>query len=150
MSLQELVGRNLDRVEPAAETVARLLHAAARHIADSKARIISAETRFTSAYTAIRMLADIGLHANGYRTRSSVPGHHIVAIESLTSTIGIDSRTVSRLDHLRKLRNAAEYSGDLIPESATAECVSQAETLEAKTRSWLRKHKPELLKQAAR
>ncbi len=77
---------------------------------------ISAETRFTSAYTAVRMLADIGLHANGYRTRSSMPGHHIVAIESLVSTLGIDARVVARLDHLRKLRNAAEYSGDIIPE----------------------------------
>jgi hypothetical protein len=68
---------------------------------------VSAETRFTSAYTAVRMLADIGLHANGYRTRSSVPGHHVIAIESL---------------------------------------VLQAEALHTRTRNWLRKHKPALLR----
>ena len=111
---------------------------------------ISLETRFASAYTAIRMLADIGLHANGYRTRSSVPGHHVVAIESLVSTMGVDARVVARLDHLRKLRNAVEYSGDLIPASAVDECVLQAESLQTKTRNWLRKHKPELLVSATR
>jgi hypothetical protein len=146
MTLQQLVERNLDRIEPSAETVQRLLDAAARHIADSRVMAISAETRFTSAYTAVRMLADIGLHANGYRTRSSMPGHHIVAIESLVSTLGIDARVVARLDHLRKLRNAAEYSGDIIPESAVSECLSQAEALHTRTRNWLGKHKPELLR----
>jgi len=29
-------------------------------------RVVSAETRFASACTAIRMLADVGLHAHGY------------------------------------------------------------------------------------
>jgi hypothetical protein len=146
MTLQHLVGRNLDRIEPSAETINRLLDAAARHIADARVVAVSAETRFTSAYTAVRMLADIGLHANGYRTRSSVPGHHVIAIESLVSTLGTDARIVARLDHLRKLRNAAEYSGDLIPESAVSECLLQAEALHTRTRNWLRKHKPALLR----
>lgn len=38
---------------------------------DAKAKTISAETRFGSPYTAIRMLADVGLHAHGYRTLTS-------------------------------------------------------------------------------
>ena len=83
MNLQDLVGKNLDRIAPAADTVQRLLESASRHIADSKVTAISAETRFVSAYTAIRMLADVGLNANGYRTRSSVPGHHLNAIRAL-------------------------------------------------------------------
>jgi hypothetical protein len=146
MSLQDLVGRNLDRIEPAADTVKRLLDGSTRHIADSKIAAVSAETRFVSAYTAVRMLADIGLNASGFRTRSSVPGHHIVAIQALAETLGIEERVIARLDHLRKLRNAAEYSGDIIPESAVAECVTQAEALHTRTLNWLRKHKPELLK----
>jgi transposase len=32
------------------------------------------QTRFGSAYTAVRMLADVGLHAHGYRTLTSKPG----------------------------------------------------------------------------
>jgi hypothetical protein len=146
MNLRELIGKSLDRVEPSAETVSRLLQAASRHIADSQVRTISAETRFASAYTAVRMLADIGLHASGYRTRSSVPGHHLVAIESMATTFEIDASVLARLDHLRRLRNAVEYSGDLIPESAVKECIAQAEALRVRAHKWLRKYKPELLK----
>lgn len=149
MSLRELIGKSLDRVEPSAETVGRLLDAASRHIADSHVRTISAETRFASAYTAVRMLADIGLHASGYRTRSSVPGHHLVAIESMATTFEINASVLARLDHLRRLRNAVEYSGDLIPESAVKECVAQAESLLTGVRNWLKKHRPELLKRPA-
>ena len=105
MGLQNLVGISLEQVAPVKETVKRLLDAAARHIADAKVQAISAETRFSSAYTAIRMLADVGLHAHGYRTLTSRPGHHQTAIQTLPTTLGIDSQTLVRLDHLRKQRN---------------------------------------------
>ena len=126
MGLQNLVGISLEQIAPARETIKRLLDAAARHIADAKVNAISAETRLTSAYTAIRMLADVGLHAHGYRTLTSKPGHHQTAIQTLPTTLGVDSQTLIRLDKLRKQRNITEYTGDLIPESAVAECVSQA------------------------
>jgi hypothetical protein len=141
-----LVGKNLDRIAPAADTVRRLLEGAARHIADSKVTAISAETRFVSAYTAIRMLADVGLNANGYRTRSSIPGHHLIAIRALGATFGVDERVIARLDKLRQQRNATEYSGDLISKAAVAECVRQAHTLHKLAIEWLHAHKPELLK----
>ena len=145
MGLQNLVGISLEQIAPARETVKRLLDAAARHIADAKVNAISAETRFTSAYTAIRMLADVGLHAHGYRTLTSKPGHHQTAIQTLPTTIGVDSQTLIRLDKLRKQRNITEYTGDLIPESAVAECVSQAQSLHATTLNWLKANKSELL-----
>lgn len=68
MSLENLLGASLEKITPARQTVLRLLDSASRHIADAKVREISAETRFASAYTAIRMLADVGLHARGFRT----------------------------------------------------------------------------------
>ena len=89
MGLQNLVGISLEQIAPARETVKRLLDAAARHIADAKVNAISAETRFTSAYTAIRMLADVGLHAHGYRTLTSKPGHHQTAIQTLRLSASI-------------------------------------------------------------
>lgn len=124
MGLQNLVGISLEQITPARETIKRLLDAAARHVADAKVNAISAETRFASAYTAIRMLADVGLHAHGYRTLTSKPGHHQTAIQTLPTTLGVDSQTLVRLDKLRKQRNLTEYTGDLIPESAVAEYVS--------------------------
>ena len=57
MALKSLVGISLEVITPAKETVRRLLDAASRHIADAKVQAVSAETRFGSAYTAVRMLA---------------------------------------------------------------------------------------------
>jgi hypothetical protein len=145
MGLQNLVGISLEQITPARETIKRLLDAAARHIADAKVNAISAETRFTSAYTAIRMLADVGLHAHGYRTLTSKPGHHQTAIQALATTLGVDSQTLIRLDKLRKQRNLTEYTGDLIPESAVGECVSQAQSLYAATLNWLKANRSHLL-----
>ena len=145
MGLQNLVGISLEQVTPVKETVKRLLEAAARHIADAKVQAISAETRFSSAYTAIRMLADVGLHAHGYRTLTSRPGHHQTAIQTLPTTLGIDSQTLVRLDHLRKQRNLTEYTGDLIPESAVTECLAQAQSLYIATQTWLKANKRDLL-----
>jgi hypothetical protein len=145
MGLQNLVGISLEQVTPVKETVKRLLDAAARHIADAKVQAVSAETRFSSAYTAIRMLADVGLHANGYRTLTSRPGHHQTAIQTLPTTLGVDSQTLIRLDHLRKQRNLTEYTGDLIPESAVTECLAQAQSLYIATQTWLKANKRDLL-----
>jgi hypothetical protein len=96
MSLQNLLGISLEQITPQKETIVRLLDGAARHIADAKVKAISAETRFSSAYTAIRMLAD-------------------------------------------------EYTGDIIPESAVAECLSQAESLHIVTLNWLREYQAGLV-----
>jgi hypothetical protein len=145
MSLQNLVGISLETITPARETVQRLLEGAGRHIADAKITFVSADTRFTSAYTAIRMLADLGLHAHGFRTLTSKPGHHQTAIQTLPTTLGIDSRTVVRLDGLRKQRNLTEYTGDLVPESAVAECLSQAQSLYTATVEWLQVNRKTLL-----
>jgi hypothetical protein len=145
VSLQNLLGISLEQITPQKETVRRLLNGAVRHIADAKVKAISAETRFSSAYTAIRMLADVGLHAHGYRTLTSKPGHHQTAIQTLPKTLGVDSPTLVRLDKLRKQRNLTEYTGDIIPESAVAECLSQAESLHIVTLNWLREHKAGLV-----
>jgi len=70
------------------------------------------------------MLADAALHAHGYRTLTSRPGHHQTAIQCLRFTLGVDARTIVRLDALRRLRNSIEYTGDVVPAAALAECVA--------------------------
>ncbi len=145
MSLKNLVGISLDELPASAETVKRLLSASKGHIADAQATNITAETRFGAAYAAIRMLADVALNANGYRTLTSKPGHHQTAIQTLPLTIGLPAHTVQVLDALRKQRHVTEYSGDLVPESAVRECVRQAQALQAAVLSWLKAQHPELL-----
>lgn len=146
MSLKQLVGTSLEPISASPTTARRLLDGAARNIADAQVEAVSAETRFTSAYTAIRMLADLGLHAHGYRVLTSRPGHHITAIQALSRTFGVDEATVARLDHLRRQRNAIEYSGDVVPEAVVAECLERGMRLQAAALSWLRHNKPGLLK----
>lgn len=145
MSLKNLVGVSLGEVPASRETITRLLSAAKGHIADAQATNITAETRFGAAYTAIRMLADVALNANGYRTLTSRPGHHQTAIQTLPLTIGLPAQTVQLLDALRKQRHVTEYSGDLVPASAVLECVAQAQALQAAVRAWLKTHQPKLI-----
>lgn len=104
------------------------------------------ETRFDAAYKAIMQLANAALQANGFRTLTSKPGHHMTMIQVLNKTIGLDRQTVIVLDALRKQRNVADYSGDTIPYSAVEDCVNQAEKLRAAVLCWITENKPELLK----
>lgn len=145
MSLKNLVGVSLDEIPASKDAIARLRAAAKRHIADAQVAAVSAETRFGAAYAAIRMLSDVALNANGYRTLTSKPGHHQTAIQTLPLTLGLSPATVKVLDALRRQRHATEYSGDTVPESAVSECVAQAGALYAATHAWLKANHPELL-----
>lgn len=146
MGLDNLLGISLEKIEPDASVIKRLLSAAARNIADAHIMEISSENRFDAAYKAIMQLANAALQANGYRTLTSKPGHHMTMIQALSQTIGLDRQTVIVLDALRKQRNIADYSGDLVPASAVNECVSRAEYLLREVNHWLKENKPELLK----
>lgn len=145
MSLDNLVGIGLEKVRPDATMIGRLLSAARRNIADAQVIEISAENRFDAAYKAIMQLANAALQANGYRTLTSKPGHHMTMIQTLTQSVGIDKPTVIVLDALRKQRNVADYSGDLVPMSAVEEGVSQAVALQGAIHAWLQQNRPELL-----
>ena len=146
MSLDNLVGKTLEKIEPDSVTILRLLNSADRNIQDAHVNQVSDENRFDAAYKSIMQLANAALQANGFRTLSSKPGHHMTMVESLSKTIGLDSETVIVLDTLRKQRNATDYSGHNGPESTMKECISRAEDLFHDVRRWIEKHKPDLLK----
>jgi uncharacterized protein (UPF0332 family) len=129
MTLDNLIGISLEKIKPHPEAINRLLHAAERNIGDSKIDLVSAENRFDAAYKAIMQLANVALQAHGYRTLTSKPGHHQTMIQLLPQTLGTDNKTVIILDSMRKQRNIADYSGDIIPESAVMTCIAQAEAL---------------------
>ncbi len=145
MSLDNLVGISLETINPDAAVVERLLSAAERNIADAHVQAISAENRFDAAYKAIMQLANAALQANGFRTLTSKPGHHMTMVQTLRQTIGADPQTVMVLDALRKQRNVADYSGYTVPLSMVQECVAHAERLLDSVNDWLKANKPELL-----
>jgi len=90
-------------------------------------------------------LANAALQANSFRTLTSKPGHHMTMLQTLGQTINLDRQTVIVLDALRKQRNVADYSGDIVPDSAVTECLAQAENLFHDVNRWLKDNKPELI-----
>ncbi len=145
MTLKNLLGISLDAVPPDKALVAKLLAAAQRNIADAQLQALSAENRFDAAYKAIMQAAMVALHANGYRTLTSKPGHHQTAIQTLPLSVGLLPAKVIVLDALRKQRNLSDYSGDLISDAASAECLASAIDLLAHIRNWLKSERPSLL-----
>jgi len=145
MSLDNLVGKTLEKVDPDITAIKRLLSAAERNISDSHIMQVSSENRFDAAYKAIMQLSNAALQANGFRTLTNKPGHHMTMIQVLSQTIGLDKQTVIILDALRKQRNVADYSGDIVPASAVDECVKHSEHLLLEVNDWLKEFKPELL-----
>jgi hypothetical protein len=146
MSLDNLVGKTLDKTEPDTTVIKRLLSSAERNIADAHITQISLENRFDAAYKAIMQLSNTALQANGFRTLTNKPGHHMTMIQTLPQTIQLDNKTMVVLDALRKQRNVSDYSGDIVPASAVDECVVYAESLFEKVTHWLKENKPDLIK----
>lgn len=146
MTLQNLLAiHRLQEFTPEPSGVLKLLQAAKRNLADAKVTALSADNRFDAAYKTIMQCAMLGLWANGYRTSTSQPGHHLTAIQSLPLTMQIPADTVIVLDALRKQRNINDYEGDPIADSALITCLEEAEKLLLHTREWLKKHHPELV-----
>lgn len=145
MSLDNLVGSTLEKIEPDATAIKRLISAAERNIEDAHVKEISSENRFDAAYKAIMQLANSALQANGYRTLTSKPGHHMTMIQVLSQTVNLDKQTVIVLDALRKQRNVADYSGDFVPDGTLKECISHAKNLLNHVKQWLKDNKPHLI-----
>lgn len=137
MTLDNLIGKSLERIEPDATAIQRLLDAAERNIEDAKIEGLSNENSFDVAYKAIMQLANAALQESGFRTLTSAPGHHQTMIQSLAKTVGIDRDRLIVLDSLRKKRNAADYTGDVVEDAAVNECTTQATELLALVKSWL-------------
>ncbi len=143
MSLNNLLGISLEKINSDPTAIQRLISAAKRNIADAQVENISLENRFDAAYKAIMQLANAALQAHGYRTLTSKPGHHMTMIQTLDHTIGLNKQTIIILDALRKQRNINDYSGDLMPKKTVDECILNAEHLLQKVESWLKINKPE-------
>lgn len=146
MTLDNLIGINLERIATDPASIQRLITAAERNLKDAHLQALSMENRFDAAYKAIMQMANAALQTCGYRTLTSKPGHHQTMIQSLPKTVGLDGETMVVLDALRKQRNVADYSGDPVTDKAVQECIIQAENLHSKLHQWLRENHGSLLK----
>ncbi len=145
MTLQDLLQTGqLKEHEATREEIGTLLQAVRRNLADAQVTAVSLETRFDAAYKAVMQLSLAALMANGYRPGSG-SGHHMTMIQSLPKSIGLASDRVIVLDALRRKRNAADYIGGYVEQSATDTCIAEAKALLRDIQSWLGKHRPDLL-----
>lgn len=144
MTLQNLLAiQSLVEFKAQRDDVQRLLMAAARNLNDASVTAISDENRFDAAYKCLMQCAMASLMAHGFRTSTSKPGHHQIAIQSLALTIGLDSTTIIVLDGLRRQRNISDYDGDPVSPAAVEECRYQAQALLDHVREWLKTHRPD-------
>lgn len=146
MTLDNLIGTQLEAVEPDRMGVERLLEAANCSLSDASLLDLSNEGRFDMAYKAVMQIANAALLANGYRTPTNRPGHHQTMIQSLPKTIGVDRDTMILLDGLRKQRNVIDYSGDTVSASMANEAFEQARLLMKQMREWLKANRKDWLR----
>jgi hypothetical protein len=145
MTLQNLLQTGqLREHEATREEVRTLLDAVRRNLADAQVTAISLETRFDAAYKAVMQLSRVALWANGFRP-SAAAGHHMTMIQSLPKSIGLTSKRAIVLDALRRKRNASDYMGSYVDQSATDTCIAEAQLLLRDVHAWLVEHRPDLL-----
>jgi len=89
-------------------------------------------------------LSMVALWANGYRPLST-SGHHMTMIQSLVSSIGLDTDQMRVLDSFRAKRNAISYSGEPMDESSVAACTLAGEQLMHHVQNWLSENRPDLM-----
>ncbi len=144
MTLDNLVGKGLERAPASKEEISRYLAKIRRKIADCKQKTLSLDTRFDTAFAALLQVALAALRANGYRTTSEA-GHQQIAIQLLPKTIGIDRVDIRMLDEYRKKRSIGLYDASFDPSEAEVKAViGSVESLFDNLLKWLRKNHPEL------
>lgn len=127
MTLDNLVGLGLERVQADPLMIQKLLQAAQNCLKDAATETLSNESRFDIAYKAVMQLANAALQANGFRTLTSVPGHHQTMIQALPKTVGLSRSKMIELDALRKQRNITDYSGDMVTAKEREACLELAQ-----------------------
>jgi uncharacterized protein (UPF0332 family) len=134
VSLEEMLLRGeLKREPPTAGEVERLLAAIERRLRDAANSTNSPETRLEQAYHAILNCALAALRHQGLRP-TNVLGKHVVVLESLLSTLGVEPRRHDYYQALRDLRNREIYTGAVhVSDRDVAEAIEEA--------PWLRERK---------
>ena len=142
MSLEEMLLRGeLKREPPTAGEVERLLAAIERRLRDAANSTNSPETRLEQAYHAILNCALAALRHQGLRP-TNVLGKHVVVLESLLSTLGVEPRRHDYYQALRDLRNREIYTGAVhVSDRDVAEAIEEAAWLRVRLLERLRERK---------
>jgi hypothetical protein len=137
MSLENLKNKGfLINQTASEEEIKRIFRLADRHLSDSLVRGLSADAKLDLAYESIRSFALAALRACDFRPRS-VEGSHMVTIDSLKHTIGIDS--VAKYHALRNKRHRNVYDQAYSTSLTEAkEAIACAKGLKELVLKWLK------------
>lgn len=143
MTLENLVGRGLQREPVDGEEIRRYLARVATRLADARTDSISLESRFDLAYEALLQLGLVALRAHGYRADSR-GGHHVTALQTLNQTIDFPKDKLRLIDQFRRQRAQGLYDGTFEPtRSEVAALLEVADEVSLHLEQWLSKNRPD-------
>lgn len=127
------------------QEIAGLLAIVERDLHASETANLSPDWRLNIAYNAALQSAKAALAASGYLAGKAGNAHYHT-LQSLTLTIGLDAKTVARLDAFRKRRNSTEYdTAGVTSDSEADEMRMLAGDVAGRVRAWLKEHHANLL-----
>jgi len=145
MTLDSLVGKGLEREPSDAEELERFLSKIDTKLQDARISRVSLDSRFDIAYEAALQIGLVALRAHDLRPDSR-GGHHILALQTLVTTIGFPKAKVRVIDQFRRQRAQGLYDGSFEPsEAEVSELIAIAEAMRQTLVGWLRQHRPSLL-----
>lgn len=122
MTLENLIGKGLQQEPASPEELRRFLNKIATKLADAQSETLSLDSRFDLAYEALLQIGLAALRANGYRPDSR-GGHHLLALQTLNTTIGYPREKLRLLDEFRRQRATGLYDGSFDPSKAEVQAI---------------------------
>ena len=122
MTLENLIGKGLQQESASPEELRRFLNKIATKLADAQSETLSLDSRFDLAYEALLQIGLAALRANGYRPDSR-GGHHLLALQTLNTTIGYPREKLRLLDEFRRQRATGLYDGSFDPSKAEVQAI---------------------------
>lgn len=144
MALEHLIGKGLQRESSSTEEIRRFLSKIATKVNDAREQRISLDSRFDIAYEALLQIGLVALRAHDLRPDSR-GGHHVLALQTLGTTIGAPREQVRLLDEFRRQRAVGLYDGSFVPtEKELGELISNVEEIQGRLERWLIANRPDL------
>lgn len=146
MTWTQLLAENRVAPEPASRTEIRDLRAVVhRNLADAQVRKLSHDGRFSHAYDAARILANIVVRASGYRVKSDGGGHYNTFLALKAADPAFAQKAVY-FDACRRKRNNSLYEqADVVSNTEAEELLVHATGPSLEVDAWLKKHHPNLI-----
>jgi hypothetical protein len=126
------------------QTIQSQLRAAVQKYKDAQNDSVSGPTRLDAAYDAVLFCALAVFAAQGYRI-SSKPGHHMIAIEGLASTLDLSEGEYDELEALRDLRHSKYEGFESIDAQTLKESIQLSKNIMSAVSEWLAKHHSDLI-----